>query len=111
MTIRSKLIYLLVVLCVLVGIVTFVSVYQLNELAAPLKTDIPRAIEELHSVTEMDALVNQVRYYDELLTQSARNYAPDRNKRRQLASGLFPYRERRERFACGNGNRGAGQGG
>jgi signal transduction histidine kinase len=75
MTIRSKLIYLLVVLCVLVGIVTFVSVYQLNELAAPLKTDIPRAIEELHSVTEMDALVNQVRYYDELLTQSARNYA------------------------------------
>jgi signal transduction histidine kinase len=81
MTIKSRLVQILVILCGIVGVITFVSVYELNRMSAPLETDIPRAIEELRSVTETDAIVNQIRYLDELLTHSAENYAFTRNVR------------------------------
>lgn len=59
----------------LVAVMSYITISQLNEIAKPLNKDIPEDIHVIAETTRLDALVNLIRYYDEVLTQSARNYA------------------------------------
>ena len=52
-----------------------ISVSQINEIAEPITTDIPNSINDLAETSRLDGHAQFIRYYDEVLTQSARNYA------------------------------------
>jgi methyl-accepting chemotaxis protein len=51
------------------------SILQLNMVANSINQDIPRELAELSTNTTLNDLHYNIRYYDEVLTQSARNYA------------------------------------
>ncbi len=59
----------------LVAVMGYVTISQLNEIAKPLNRDIPEDIYAIAETTFMDGLAKSIRYHDEVLTQSARNYA------------------------------------
>ena len=52
-----------------------ISISQINEIAEPITTDIPNSINDLTGTSHLDGHAQFIRYYDEVLTQSARNYA------------------------------------
>ena len=71
--------YLLVSLAV--GVVGYFSLIQLNKVAKPLKKDIPKSVKAVEATSYLDSLSQLIRYYDEVLTQSARNYAYTEEKK------------------------------
>lgn len=73
--IRTKIIvsFLLIVFpAILIG---FFSFYNLNQLAGPLNQQMTDNIKNLTKESELNNLASLIKYYDERLTQSARNYA------------------------------------
>ena len=73
-TIRSKIVacfLLFVVPTVLVGLLAIIGLYQVIQ---PFEKDIPTNLKNLSRVSYLDSLAQFIRYYDEVLTQSARNY-------------------------------------
>lgn len=75
MTLRSKL-YLGFGLAALVsGVVGYQAITKVEELARPLRYEIPTAYEVLERTSHLFNEAQLIRYYDEVLTQSARNYA------------------------------------
>ena len=82
MKIRHKLILGFLAVAMLIGAVGYVALFQVSRIAASLGKDIPPAIEEETDDTSyLDGLVQFVGYYDEILTQSARNYAVTQEKK------------------------------
>jgi len=65
------------VLCfsIIILFIGFISISQINQIADPLTMDIPNSINELTKSSQLDGHAQFIRYYDEVLTQSARNYA------------------------------------
>ena len=59
----------------LVAAVGIVSSHQLCQVARPLSTDIPEAVAVATRLKREDSRSQLIRYYDEVLTQSARNFA------------------------------------
>jgi PAS domain S-box-containing protein len=59
----------------LIAVVGYMSFVQLNKIAQPLETDIPESVDGISKTSYLDGLAKFIRYYDEVLTQSARNYA------------------------------------
>ncbi|MCF7877321.1 MAG: PAS domain S-box protein [Candidatus Omnitrophica bacterium] len=53
----------------------FLFLYQLHRIDKPLREDLPADIKNIKKAERLDHLAQLVRYYDEVLTQSARNYA------------------------------------
>ena len=51
------------------------SILQLNKIARPLHTEIPLSVKGLYDAAHVSRVAESVRYYDEVLTQSARNYS------------------------------------
>jgi len=73
--IRTKLLLSFLVMtipAVIMGLAFFV---EINVIAPSLTRDIPENIEELSKNSHLDSIAQFIRYYDEVLTQSARNYA------------------------------------
>ncbi|MCP4346459.1 MAG: response regulator [Desulfobacterales bacterium] len=81
MKIRTKLIAGFLIVSILAAVEGFWVLYKLREVSKPLNSDIPLSIEHLSQTSETDGLVQLIRYYDEILTQSARNYAFTGNQR------------------------------
>ena len=54
---------------------------QLDRIAKPLDKDLPDSIGTITRASYLDSLAQFIRYYDEVLTQSARNYAFTREKK------------------------------
>jgi len=81
MKIRQKFTIGLIVIAMLVGAVGYFSLIQMEKVAGPLHEDIPASIKAADDSSYLDALANLIRYYDEVLTQSARNYAFTGDKR------------------------------
>jgi len=54
---------------------------QLDKLADPISNQIPKSIEDLAEKSSKDGYAQLIRYYDEILTQSARNYAFTQDKK------------------------------
>lgn len=52
----------------------YLSITTLQKVAQPLST-VPGNISEISTKTELNASANDIQFYDEVLTQSARNYA------------------------------------
>jgi PAS domain S-box-containing protein len=67
--------------------VATVSLWQLHRVARPLRKDIPEAITAAHRLYRQDSLSQLIRYYDEVLTQSARNFAFTQNPQWQQQYG------------------------
>ena len=80
MKIKTKLILGFLLIVSLVGVAGFICLCQLHNIAEPLKKDIPETIRTIHGSSHLDSLAQFIRYYDEVLTQSARNYAFTQDK-------------------------------
>lgn len=63
------------IVALIIDIMGFASLSQINQIAEPLSKDIPRGIEEITADSHLNGLAQFIRYYDEVLTMSARNYA------------------------------------
>ena len=64
-----------IVVCIVVSVLGGLSLYHMMSVSEPLTVSIPDQIQELQHHYELDAYAQLIRYYDEVLTQSARNYA------------------------------------
>ncbi|PIN87177.1 hypothetical protein COV19_00810 [Candidatus Woesearchaeota archaeon CG10_big_fil_rev_8_21_14_0_10_44_13] len=73
--ISRKLVFLLLVFSLLLGCVGYVSLRIIEGIAAPINEDLPQGVRLISETSELDSLAQFIRYYDEVLTQSARNYA------------------------------------
>jgi len=49
--------------------------FQLTKVSTLLEKDVPKSVQNLKEDSRLDGLAQFIRYYDEVLTQSARNYA------------------------------------
>jgi len=75
MKIKQKLTLGFLVIVSLVAVVGSICLYQLHKIAEPLEQDIPETVRLINESSRLDGLAQFIRYYDEILTQSARNYA------------------------------------
>jgi len=75
MKLLNKLILAFLLVTIPTVIVGIVSLYLLNNVAGPLRKDLPSSIEQLSTTSSLNVLALNIQYYDEVLTQSARNYA------------------------------------
>lgn len=69
-----RLVTAFLVLSSIVAAVGFFSFSQLNKLTAPLTVDIPRGLEEVERTSHLDSLAQKIRLYDQILTESVRDY-------------------------------------
>ncbi|MHC4270758.1 MAG: sensor histidine kinase, partial [Planctomycetota bacterium] len=81
MKIGQKLILGYIFVALLVAVVGYVSLLQLLHITEPLERDIPEAIEKVNKASNLDLLAGDIHSYDEVLTQSARNYAFTQDKK------------------------------
>ncbi|HEO64087.1 MAG TPA: HAMP domain-containing protein, partial [Candidatus Omnitrophica bacterium] len=58
-----------------VAMLGFILLVQIEKASQPLTQDIPNSIKELNRAVNLDGLAHDIIYYDEVLTQAARNYA------------------------------------
>ena len=75
MRISHRLTIGIVVISLAFTLMGYISISQLTLLEKPLEEDIPNTIDILVSQTHLDSDAQLIKYYDEVLTQSARNYA------------------------------------
>lgn len=80
MKIRSKMILAFSIIAVTISSLGILLPYELALLENPLK-EMPSSIIDVKNTSELDGLAQFIRYYDEVLTQSARNYAFTQDKR------------------------------
>jgi CHASE3 domain sensor protein len=75
MKIRSKIILAFLVTLLPVILIGVLSIIQLRKISNPIINDIPQNMAQLSVTSELEGYASFIRYYDEILTQSARNYA------------------------------------
>lgn len=84
MTIKNKIFLgFLVILAIEVSLVAF-SISRFNRIFVSLENDIPKSILEIKKSSDLNGLAQFIRYYDEMLTQSARNYAFTSDKKWEI---------------------------
>ena len=81
MKISQKLALGFLAIVSLVAVTGYVCLHQLQKIAEPLEQDIPKAIRTINESSRLDGLAQFIRYYDEVLTQSARNFAFTKDKK------------------------------
>jgi signal transduction histidine kinase len=64
-----------------VAVVGHVSLYQLERFTDPLSKDIPKSLESIRETAYLEDLAQSMCYYDEVSTQSVRNYAFTQDKK------------------------------
>ncbi len=62
-------------IALLIGFVSVLSFRQLNKVENPLTRDIPWALKEIETTSRLDSLAQRIRYFDQALTEAAKNYA------------------------------------
>ena len=62
------------------AVVGHISLFQLNQISDPLSRSIPGSLESINETAYLEGLTQDIRYYDEVLTQSVRNYAFTQDK-------------------------------
>jgi|WetSurMetagenome_2_1015567.scaffolds.fasta_scaffold243847_2 methyl-accepting chemotaxis protein len=75
MKVSAKLSVGFVSVFLLIFSMNYVFLMRLNDISKPLDSDIPQALEDVSSSSRHLAAADLIRYYDEVLTMSARNYA------------------------------------
>jgi len=76
-----KLIFGFMIVIFLIVIIGYFTIIQLQNITMPLLTDIPHSIQEISTQSQLDGDAQLIKYYDEVLTQSARNYAFTQDKK------------------------------
>lgn len=89
MGLNEKLLIGFVIILILLGGLGGFFITNLKAFILPLTEEIPSNIEELSRTSLLDDLAQQMRYYDEVLTQSARNYAFTGDKQWRARYYLF----------------------
>jgi len=80
--------FFVIALVVAVGVFSLIQLYRIK---GPLTEDVPAMIDELSETSHLDSLAQFIRYYDEVLTQSVRNYAFTQDKKwRQRYEDIEP---------------------
>jgi len=79
MKLKTRLILSFIVISGGIGILGAISIFELSEIEKSAQ-DIPEKIEAIGLSSELDSHAQLIRYYDEVLTQSARNYAFTQDK-------------------------------
>jgi HAMP domain-containing protein len=74
MSVRGKILIILVALLTLLVIVGSYIAWRAVGLSHTFKTEMPPAVQAISDVAYLDSLSQIIHYYDEVLTQSARNY-------------------------------------
>ena len=74
MKLRTNLILTFLVASVLIAILGGITLYQINVIVSPLSDEIPNTLNQLTEASYLDTYALNIRYYDEILTQSARNF-------------------------------------
>ncbi len=80
MKISSKITIGFVIITLAISVLAYVTLTDLNKLVQPISHDLPQNIDALKKQSQLDGKAQFIRYYDEVLTQSARNYAFTGNK-------------------------------
>ena len=75
MKLLLKFILGFIIVASVIVIIGYSSILYLQTITMPLEQDIPQSIEEISKQSHLDGDAQFIRYYDEILTQSARNYA------------------------------------
>src|SRR3972149_1420988 len=76
-----KLIFGFMIVIFFIVIIGYFTITQLQNITMPLLTDIPHSIQEISTQSQLDGDAQLIKYYDEVLTQSARNYAFTQDKK------------------------------
>ena len=80
MKISLKIGITLVAFSLLIASIGYISLVQLNRIAEPITKDIPESITELVKASRLGGQSELLRSYDEILSQSAENYALTQDK-------------------------------
>ena len=80
MKVSLKIGITLVAFSLLIASMGYISLVQLNRIAEPLTKDIPESITELVKASRLGGQAELLRSYDEILSQSAENYALTQDK-------------------------------
>lgn len=75
MKFKTKITISFIVIIGLIGCFGGFILYEIGDITTPLVNDLPQSISEIKKISKLDSLSQFIRYYDEVLTQSARNYA------------------------------------
>lgn len=75
MPLRTKFVLASLILISPAVILGATSMYLLDKISKPLHQDIPQQVAKLSKSSKLGEKALYIRYYDEVLTQSARNYA------------------------------------
>ena len=81
MKLNLKIILALILISLIMVASGYAILSQLDKLADPISNQIPQSIEDLAEKSTKDGYAQLIRYYDEILTQSARNYAFTQDKK------------------------------
>lgn len=71
----TKLIFSFVIMASVGAGIGFVSSFELDRILQPLTHDIPRSLSEVRRTYHLDTLAQQIRHYDQILTEAMREYA------------------------------------
>ena len=105
MRISQRLILGFLAIAMWVAVVGHISLYQLNQISDPLSDDIPESVEAISKTAYLDGLAQFIRYYNEVLTQSAINYVfTQDNKWQQRYRDVEPELDRVIKEAIEKGN-------
>jgi nitrogen fixation/metabolism regulation signal transduction histidine kinase len=75
MKIKTKLLLVLFISLIPSILIGIIFIYQTNKITNFVKKDIPQNVNSLLTASHLQGLAFLIRYYDEVLTQSARNFA------------------------------------
>jgi len=81
MNLNLKIILSLIMISAILGTSGYLILSQLDKLSEPILIQIPNSIADLAKKSIMDDYAQLIQYYDEVLTQSARNYAFTQDKK------------------------------
>ncbi len=81
MKISQRLILGFLAIAMWVAVVGHISLYQLNQISDPLSGNISESVESISKIVYLDGFAQFIRYYNEVSTQSARNYAFTQDKK------------------------------
>ncbi|MCF7873340.1 MAG: PAS domain-containing protein [Candidatus Omnitrophica bacterium] len=70
-----KILFWFSLFIIAIVVVNLASIYQLQRMEKPLKEELTQDIQNIKENEILDHLAELIRYYDEVLTQSVRNYA------------------------------------
>ena len=75
MTIKRKLLIIFIIIFLLVLLLGGFIMWRTRTTINYLRNDVPKAIIQVNEASHLDSISQLIRYDDEVLTQSARNYA------------------------------------